>query len=98
MAVTRVRWTRTALSDLIAIGDYIEQDNPVAARSVVNRLHQAGERLIEFPERGRVGRVDGTRELVIPSLPFIIVYRLVPDGIELLTVVHGAQQYPPLTR
>lgn len=98
MALTRVRWTRTALRDLVAIGEYIEQDNPIAARSVVSRLHQACERLTEFPERGRIGRVEGTRELVIPRLSFIIVYRLVPDGIELLTIVHGAQQYPPLVR
>ena len=95
MALTRVRWTRTAHRDLIAIGEYIAADNPIVARMVVNRLHQAGERLVEFPERGRVGRVKGTRELVIPQLPFIIIYRRVPDGIELLTVVHGAQQYPP---
>lgn len=95
MAVTRVRWTRGALADLLAIGRYIEQDNPVAAGSVVSRVELAGNRLGEFPERGRAGRVEGTRELVIPGLPFIIVYRVALDEVALLTVVHGAHQYPP---
>jgi toxin ParE1/3/4 len=95
MALTRVRWTRTALADLAAIGQYIELDNPISARSVVSRIELAGNRLAEFPERGRRGRVEGTRELVIHNLPFIIVYRLTPDSIDLLTVLHGAQQYPP---
>jgi plasmid stabilization system protein ParE len=49
----------------------------------------------EFPARGRPGRIDCTRELVIPTLPFIIVYRVTVTEVELLTVVHGAQQYPP---
>jgi toxin ParE1/3/4 len=67
MAVTRVRWTRGALADLLAIARYIEQDNPVAAGSVVSRVELAGNRLGEFPERGRAGRVEGSRELVIPG-------------------------------
>ena len=71
MALTRVRWTRGALADLLAIGRYIEQDNPQAARSVVSRVELAGNRLSEFPERGRAGRIEGTRELVIPGLPFL---------------------------
>jgi addiction module RelE/StbE family toxin len=95
MAVTRVRWTRGALADLVAIGRYIEQDSPQAARTVVNRVELAGNRLGEFPERGRAGRVEGTRELVIPGLPFIVVYRAALGEVELLTVVHGARQYPP---
>jgi len=95
MAVTRVRWTRSALADLFAIGRYIDQDNPQAARSVVNRIEVAGNHLTEFPERGRLGRVEGTRELVIPRLPFIIVYRLAAGEVELLSILHGAQQYPP---
>jgi addiction module RelE/StbE family toxin len=95
VAITRVRWTRGALADLLAIGRYIELDNPAAARNVVSRSELAGNRLGEFPARGRVGRIDGTRELVIPTLPFIIVYRVTVTEVELLTVVHGAQQYPP---
>jgi toxin ParE1/3/4 len=95
MAVTRVRWTRGALTDLVAIGRYIEQDNPQAAHTVVSRIELAGNRLGEFPERGRAGRVEGTRELVIPGFPFFIVYQVALGEIALLTVVHCAQQYPP---
>jgi plasmid stabilization system protein ParE len=48
MAVTRVRWTRGALADLVAIGRYIEQDNPQAARSVVHRVELAGNSSASF--------------------------------------------------
>jgi hypothetical protein len=51
MAVARVRRTRSALADLVAVGRYIEQDNPVAAQSVVSRVELAGNRLDEFQER-----------------------------------------------
>jgi toxin ParE1/3/4 len=39
--------------------------------------------------------LKGTRELVVTGLPFLIVYQLAPDEVHLLTIVHGAQQYPP---
>ena len=51
--------------------------------------------LSQFPYKGRTGRVEGTRELPLPSLPFIVVYRIVKDDVEIANVVHGAQKYPP---
>jgi toxin ParE1/3/4 len=41
-----------------------------------------------------MGRVEGTRELVIRGLPFIVIYRVTVDSVDLLAVIHGAQQYP----
>ncbi len=42
---------------------------------------------------GRLGRVSGTRELVIPETPFILPYRIQDNRIEILAVLHGAQQW-----
>jgi hypothetical protein len=43
---------------------------------------------------GREGRVKGTRELVIGRSPFIAVYRIKGKRIEILRILHGAQQWP----
>jgi plasmid stabilization system protein ParE len=51
--------------------------------------------LTKFPNRGRAGRVPGTRELIFAGLPFIAIYRLKDDTIEIVRLIHGAQQWPP---
>ena len=48
-----------------------------------------------FPSAGRPGDVEHTREIVVPGLPYIVVYRELPDRMEVLRVRHGAQLYPP---
>jgi toxin ParE1/3/4 len=49
-----------AIADLENIFGWIAQDNPVAARSVTDRLFSSIELLISFPFIGHVGR-DPTR-------------------------------------
>jgi addiction module RelE/StbE family toxin len=89
-----LRWTRRALNRLEHIGAYINSHNPAAAGAVVNRIVSATEALREMPEQARRGRVKGTRELVFPDLPYIVVYRLNEDAIEILTVIHTSQRWP----
>ena len=43
---------------------------------------------------GRHGRIEGTRELVIPGLPYIIPYRVKNNVIEILRVLHAARKWP----
>jgi addiction module RelE/StbE family toxin len=85
-----VRWTAHAVADLIAIGDYIAFDNPTAARSWVERLRQRALRAAETPRAGRIvpeiGRND-VREIFLRT--YRIVYRVVDDGIVVLTVFEG---------
>jgi toxin ParE1/3/4 len=50
--------------------------------------------LCDFPEIGRLGRLAGTRELVINRTPFIAIYRTRPDSIQILRLLHGAQLWP----
>jgi addiction module RelE/StbE family toxin len=90
----RVRWTRRALRALDEIAAYVAQDRPLVARRLVARLREAVERLADQPASGRAGRVPGTRELVVPGTPFIVPYRVRGDGIEVLTVLHGARRWP----
>jgi hypothetical protein len=39
--------------------------------------------------------VEGTREMPVPSLPFIVVYRVIQGAVEIAGVIHGAQRWPP---
>ena len=90
----RTRWTRPALADLEAIGDFVARDNPNAAAHVVKRIVEQVEKLRDHPHVGRSGRILGTRELVITQTPYIVPYRVVDDDIQILAVLHGARRWP----
>jgi toxin ParE1/3/4 len=89
--LTRIRWTEPAARDLTHICDYTEQrDGPAAARRIALRIHGAIEQLATFPESGRIGRKPGPRELIFRGLPFLALYRLRPDAVEIARILHGA--------
>ncbi|HWB49347.1 MAG TPA: type II toxin-antitoxin system RelE/ParE family toxin [Stellaceae bacterium] len=87
-----VRWTVPAADDLERIARYIQQDDPRAARRVAESLYARAMSLGAMPERGRPGRIAGTRDLV--QRPYIIVYRITADIVEVLRIYHGAQNWP----
>lgn len=89
-----VRFTQEARDDLAGIAEYISRENPVAARQVVGAIERATGRLSQFPQSGRVGAVETTRELVVPRLPFIAVYRVATDAVEIIAVFHAAKNRP----
>lgn len=94
----KLSWLPRAIANRDAQIDYIAQDSPKAAIEQGDRIEDQVGQLIEHPEMGRPGRKKGTRELVISRTPFIVVYRVKPRAkrIELMRVLHGAQQWPPL--
>ncbi len=94
MNIRTIRWTRRALARLDAVGVHIARDNPEAAAAVIVRLVSAVDALAEHPALGRVGRISGTRELVVTGLPYIVAYRVGPFAVDVLTVLHAAQKWP----
>nr|WP_281415736.1 type II toxin-antitoxin system RelE/ParE family toxin [Pelotalea chapellei] len=74
--------------------DYIALDDPFAAISQDEEIERQTSLLTTQPKMGRVGRVRGTRELVISRTPFIVVYRIEGKRIEILRFIHGAQKWP----
>jgi toxin ParE1/3/4 len=90
----RLCWTTPATNDLYKIVQHIQQDNPAAAFDVAQTLYDGCGGLRSFPYRGRKGRIDGSRELVFPGLPYIVVYRIQDQVVELLRIYHGAQDWP----
>ena len=73
---------------------YISKDSPAAAARVAAAVVDATNRLERFPQSGRPGRIEGTRELVVPGLPYIIPYRVVDDVILILSVIHASRKWP----
>ncbi len=90
----RIRWTRPALADLEAIGDFITRDNPAAAERIVVSLVASVDKLRDHPHLGRPGRLTGTREFVVAGAPYVAPYRVRGEEIEVLAVYHGSRRWP----
>jgi toxin ParE1/3/4 len=87
-----VRWTTLASDDLSRIARRIRLNNPTAARKVAKSLYDSAMSLETMPNRGRSGRIRSTREFVVA--PFIIIYRVETDAVEILRIYHSAQDWP----
>ncbi|MGB8259836.1 MAG: type II toxin-antitoxin system RelE/ParE family toxin [Terracidiphilus sp.] len=90
----RLRWTPAAANDLESIDDYLAGHLPSLRRETILEIYEAILALRTMPHRGRPGRENGTRELVLPRLPYIVVYRIKDSDIEILHIYHGAQHWP----
>ncbi len=93
----KIHWTAPAEDDLRDIFEYIFAERPASASAVHALIRERVCQLEKFPHICRIGRADGTRELVVQHTPYIVVYRIAPAKIEILHVVHGARQWPPLS-
>jgi toxin ParE1/3/4 len=90
----QLRWTEAAATDLEHITDYLFEHAPDRAAALVRTVYHAPAALLTFPNRGRLGRKEGTRELVLSPLPYIVVYTVRDDEIYVVRILHGAQQWP----
>lgn len=89
----RLIWSDDAETDLDIITEYVARDDVIAAIGMRDEIEGQIERLREFPLSGRKGRLEGTRELVVVRTPFIVVYTA-SDAVQIVRVLHGAQQWP----
>jgi addiction module RelE/StbE family toxin len=91
----QVRWSVPAAEDLEDICAWIERDNPDAVRRVARTIYDECARLKDFPNLGRASRrMAGRRELTFAPLPYIVVYQVKPDAVEISRIFHGAQNWP----
>jgi addiction module RelE/StbE family toxin len=90
----RLRWTPAAADDLEHIKDYLIKHHPHLAQSTILKLYDGVRSLKTMAYRGRVGREEGTRELVFTPLPYVAVYRVKEQTIQVLRIFHGAQERP----
>ena len=91
-----IKWLRRALQNLDSEATHIAKANPAAAQMVVQSIHHAVSQLSENPALGHPGRIDGTRELVVPDTRHIVPYRVVPrlNRVEILRVFHTSRKLP----
>jgi addiction module RelE/StbE family toxin len=90
----RVRWSLAAADDLQGIRDYLQDHHPSLTQSTIRKLYDAARSLKRFPNRGRIGQKEGTRELVLAPLPYIIVYGVEPQGVHIFRVIHTSKDWP----
>lgn len=90
----KVVWSELAEEDLDTIVEYIAKDKLQAALDMDDLLRDSADGLALFPEKGKPGRVPGTREFVAHK-NYILVYLMDSDTIQIVTVLHSAQQWPP---
>jgi toxin ParE1/3/4 len=89
----RIRWTAPAADDLESIKNYLHQNYPQFAEPTVRAIYQRIRVLRASPNRGRPGHIHDTRELVLSPLPYVVVYAVTDQAVEILHIHHGAQDW-----
>jgi toxin ParE1/3/4 len=89
----RIRWTVPAADDLHHIKDYLQKNYPQFAEPTVRAIYERIRSLKTSPHRGRPGHRGGTRELAITPLPYVVVYTVKAEAVEILHIYHGAQDW-----
>ncbi len=90
--MARIIWSPNASDDLESICEYIAIDSKYYARLFAKRVIKAIERLIVFPESGRIVpeyNLRNIREIIYQN--YRIVYRVKSETVEIVTIVHGAR-------
>ena len=88
----RLRYKRRALRHIEAIHRYVAERDPAAAARVVRRIEHSIARLVAFPLSGRLGVVAGTRILVVPGLPYVVIHRVREGEVDIIAVLHTARR------
>lgn len=88
-----LEWTESARADLFAIIDYIADEDPDAAQRLKNDIEAKAARLPKHPKLYRIGRVAGTREMVVRS-NYLVIYHEAAGVVTILRILHAAQQWP----
>ena len=88
----QIIWNREAENDLAEIVEYLGNRNPGAAFDLVREIKKRIARLPRTPYLYRVGRVAGTRELVVHQ-NYIVVYQVTSHSIKILSVLHARKQF-----
>jgi plasmid stabilization system protein ParE len=94
----RVRWTLEALKDLDEALGYIAMEDANTAKDIAIAIKAAAKSLARLPNRGRPGFIEGTRELLVPNLPYFIVFLVHNEQVEILRLMHFSRKWPRLVQ
>jgi len=93
----RIVWTQAAWSDLEGVADFIAQDSPYYAASLVREIRRYARSLSRLSMRGHVVPEIGDktiRELIIQS--YRLIYKVEGSRVAILGIVHGARDLKSL--
>jgi len=90
----RVTWSTAAHRDIHRLAEYLSERSPSGAARMVRAIYARTDRMGREPLLGRIGRQEGARERVVPGTPYVIVCRLREDSLQIVRILHGAQQWP----
>ena len=79
------------MADLEEIRDYLRENHPLFMHSTIRKLYDAARSLKQMPNRGRIGQMPETRELVLTPLPYLIVYVVDSETVNIIRILHGAK-------
>lgn len=87
--------TEPAANDLTHVCDYTQERFGAAqARRAALAIYATADSLSHMPHRGRFGRRQGTREIIVSGFPFVVIYRVERESAEIVRILHGSQQWP----
>jgi plasmid stabilization system protein ParE len=90
----KVIWSAASVRHLQEVVAYLQGETSAGAVTIRRRILDTVRRVGQMPYSGRIGRVNGTREAVVPRSPHIVVYQVSAQAIEVLGIWHGARQWP----
>jgi toxin ParE1/3/4 len=89
----KVHWTDTAVEHLQAIHAYISKNSPQYALRIADRLTRRSQQIAEFPLSGRiVPEFEHGQIREVLEGPYRIIYYVRPEQIDVLAVIHAAQE------
>jgi toxin ParE1/3/4 len=92
----RIVWLDQADQDMFNTVEWLKERNPIAAKRITQLIYLQLKQLRQYPQLGRIGKIEGTRELVIHQTRYIAAYSvdLSKNIIEILALIHESQQWP----
>jgi toxin ParE1/3/4 len=90
----KVIWGLRAKRDLHELIAYLLDRSLQGTENVAARIQSSTELLGRMPHAGRLGRIQGSREMVVSNTPYILAYRIVSGRVRILRVYHSARRWP----
>ena len=90
----KVFWSAVSVRHLREVVEYIQPESAAVAVTIRRRILETVWRVGQMPYSGRTGRVEGTREAVVPRTAYIVVYQISAQAVEIVGIWHAARLWP----
>ena len=88
----KIKWSPLAVERLTSIINFISEDKPIAASNLSTRIFSAVERLIDFPQSGRiVPELESSKYREILVKNYRIIFTIIENVVYILTIRHQIQ-------